>query len=135
VIHSPTRELSTSDTAPLVGRISDNYHKAGANHTRLVSSWYITAFSLFLEAGDYLQMLTAINNKNRYKLKRALSLGTQGEIPAGAFCTAYSCLAYGEEALSLHFEEWWPALAQWGNELLLFPDCVDVTAFIQTMLI
>jgi hypothetical protein len=48
-----------------------------------------------------------------------------GVVPVGAYARATINEAFGEPALILSFEKWWPALAEWNNELILFPSSVD----------
>jgi hypothetical protein len=57
-----------------------------------------------------------------FRVVKDLILDT-GTIPAGSTCNAVMVTAYDTLALSLRFYEWLPALRQWDNELLLFPNC------------
>jgi hypothetical protein len=67
---------------------------------------------------------TGANFPRLIRVARALVL-ERGVIPVGAIARASLSRAYGERVLSLRFDQWWPALAPWDNELMLFPTCVD----------
>jgi hypothetical protein len=60
-----------------------------------------------------------------FRVVRDLNL-EGGVVPKGATGTVHLVNAYGHmHAWSLWFDDWWPVLRQWNNELILFPDCVD----------